>query len=58
MSTGTPDVPFGREVVVMAEGDRDEASITGADPVIDSMPADGRWWAGRQDCGNRTSTVT
>lgn len=44
MSGGMPRMPSDYEVMVMAQGDEAEASITGADMEVDMVLVDGRWW--------------
>mgnify|MGYP001090451487 CR=1 FL=1 len=44
MSGGMPSMPSDYEVMVMAQGDRAEAFITGADMEVDMVLVDGRWW--------------
>ena len=47
MSGGMPNMPSDYEVIVMAQGDVAEASITGADLEVDMVLVDGRWWITR-----------
>lgn len=47
MSEGMPSMPSDYEVIVMAQGDEAEASITGSDLEVDMILVDGRWWVTR-----------
>lgn len=47
MSGGMPDMPDDYEVIVMAQGEEAEASITGSDLEVDMVLVDGRWWITR-----------
>ena len=47
MSGGMPSMPPDYEVMVMAQGDEAEASVTGADLEVDMIQIDGRWWITR-----------
>jgi len=40
----TPQLPEGYEVVVLAQGDRAEASIAGAPIEVDMQMREGLWW--------------
>jgi limonene-1,2-epoxide hydrolase len=47
MSSGMPNLPSDYEVIVMAQEDHAEASITGADLEVDMILVDGSWWITR-----------
>jgi hypothetical protein len=44
MQAGMPSLPDGYQVVVLAQGDHAEASITGAPIEVDMQLREGRWW--------------
>lgn len=47
MIGGMPDLPSDWDVIVMRQGDRARASISGTDLEVDMLLVDGRWWFAR-----------
>jgi hypothetical protein len=44
MSGGMPNLPSDYDVVVMAQGDQAEASLTGTSLEVDMIRVEGEWW--------------